>query len=493
MSPMPFLSEARAAVLKERPTQDQVLVALGVALYVLWESVLIAQSTGQEFTLFTSVVPLTPALMLAMAGGALLGCALQSPAALAERPAQTLSSATSLPALCGLGGAVLFPLTALFPEANTALLLAGTVLGGTLLPQVFAALARLSTLMAQAMALVCGHALGEAVAIMAEAGAAKAGLASPEDVASLLFLVLAGLALWQGRMGAEPAPQAHPAASRASPPSRTELYLLITAATLFFLLHASHDYLFRLYAYINEGPPIWLRLSLRLAFPLLALAAGLRGLTLLAVASVALSAFSPVMNLFEGDKGIYWAMYFLDSMGLHGGLFMFVLAFGRLAAGAKHSLLVRVLPSLCMYVTFAALWHINDTTTTDPDSMMLANVLCLCLLVVAMAQLSRRWLLAENTSEHGATALGADDAVQPPTPQMLAYAGTTFAAAHRLSPREVQVLELICEGLSYAQMAERLFIAENTIKIHVSNILKKTESRSRTQLMGKLFALTGQI
>jgi two-component system, NarL family, response regulator LiaR len=55
----------------------------------------------------------------------------------------------------------------------------------------------------------------------------------------------------------------------------------------------------------------------------------------------------------------------------------------------------------------------------------------------------------------------------------------------RLSTREMEVLQLMAEGLSNQQIAERLFVSLNTIKTHSSNLFLKLEASRRTQAIEK--------
>src|SRR5690554_6953338 len=52
---------------------------------------------------------------------------------------------------------------------------------------------------------------------------------------------------------------------------------------------------------------------------------------------------------------------------------------------------------------------------------------------------------------------------------------------HQLTDREMEVLQLIAEGKSNQEIADQLFIAIKTVKVHVSNILSKLEVSDRTQ------------
>ena len=54
-----------------------------------------------------------------------------------------------------------------------------------------------------------------------------------------------------------------------------------------------------------------------------------------------------------------------------------------------------------------------------------------------------------------------------------------------LSSRELEVLQLMADGLSNQQIAERLFVSLNTIKTHTSNLFLKMEVARRTQAIEK--------
>jgi NarL family two-component system response regulator LiaR len=73
--------------------------------------------------------------------------------------------------------------------------------------------------------------------------------------------------------------------------------------------------------------------------------------------------------------------------------------------------------------------------------------------------------------------------------------GTVFApdekiiAQLNITPRELEVLALIAQGLSNREIAAHLFLSLNTIKTHTSNVFSKLEVQRRTQAIQKAKAL----
>jgi DNA-binding CsgD family transcriptional regulator len=50
-----------------------------------------------------------------------------------------------------------------------------------------------------------------------------------------------------------------------------------------------------------------------------------------------------------------------------------------------------------------------------------------------------------------------------------------------ITKRELQILELIAQGMSNREIAEKLFVSENTVKTHSSRLFDKLGAKRRTQ------------
>ena len=90
----------------------------------------------------------------------------------------------------------------------------------------------------------------------------------------------------------------------------------------------------------------------------------------------------------------------------------------------------------------------------------------------------RRWLTstAESFGRSGVEPLvrRCHALLAQPAPDRLSSLG--------LTPREIQILDLVSAGLSNRDIAARLYISHRTVEKHVESLLRKTGARSRVQL-----------
>jgi DNA-binding NarL/FixJ family response regulator len=68
-----------------------------------------------------------------------------------------------------------------------------------------------------------------------------------------------------------------------------------------------------------------------------------------------------------------------------------------------------------------------------------------------------------------------------PAAETLAYRRDADVGTPDLTKREIEILRLVAEGYSNSQAAERLWVTEQTVKFHLSNVYKKLNVANRTE------------
>ncbi len=61
----------------------------------------------------------------------------------------------------------------------------------------------------------------------------------------------------------------------------------------------------------------------------------------------------------------------------------------------------------------------------------------------------------------------------------------TEVNGEKLSEREMQVLDLLSDGLRMKEIADRLNLSTNTVRTHVRHIYEKLQVQSRTEALNK--------
>jgi DNA-binding NarL/FixJ family response regulator len=80
------------------------------------------------------------------------------------------------------------------------------------------------------------------------------------------------------------------------------------------------------------------------------------------------------------------------------------------------------------------------------------------------------------------------DTIRADTPAAHPPAASAQSPPDELTEREAQVLTLIATGLSNAEIADRLFLSQATVKTHINHIFAKTGVRDRAQAVHYAYA-----
>ena len=128
-------------------------------------------------------------------------------------------------------------------------------------------------------------------------------------------------------------------------------------------------------------------------------------------------------------------------------------------------------PRIIMLTTFDLDEHVYDALSAGASGFLLKDVTAERLFDAVRVVASGEALLAPNVTRR---LIGEFLRLRP-------RQSGGAAPLHTLTPRETDVLRLIAEGLSNAEIADRLVLSDQTVKTHVSRVLGKLGLRDRAQ------------
>ncbi|MEU6986191.1 response regulator transcription factor [Streptomyces sp. NPDC046324] len=130
-------------------------------------------------------------------------------------------------------------------------------------------------------------------------------------------------------------------------------------------------------------------------------------------------------------------------------------------------------PKVLMLTTFDVDDYVYEALRAGASGFLLKDAPPADLIAAVRVVAAGEALLAPSVTRR----LIADFAATRPAPR----ADRAALRLNGLTPRETEVLELIARGLSNQEIAERLVLAEQTVKTHIGRVLAKLDLRDRAQ------------
>ena len=271
------------------------------------------------------------------------------------------------------------------------------------------------------------------------------------------------------------------------------LRYLTVIAFIFFLLNAFIDISF--YRIHSQSFPIPAQVHLYtwLAYPIVGVLIDKYGtdmrLLLVCIGGVILS---PTLVVITEGTIVYWIIYVIDLVCRGIAQLYFLLVFAQIGRQSPRRGLIAAIPYVAMLMAFLCVYRVVEHF---PGTVPIA-FWCL-FLTTAFSYVSSRIQYALTLSGISKAPTADEEstpefkAFTPPEPHTIercrADSVAEFALKYGISLRERDVLCLILEGCDTAAICDRLHISENTLKTHIRQILRKTETRNRNALLVLFF------
>lgn len=271
------------------------------------------------------------------------------------------------------------------------------------------------------------------------------------------------------------------------------LRYLTVIAFIFFLLNAFIDITF--YRVHSQAFPIPAQVHLYtwLAYPIVGVLIDKYGtdmrLLLICIGGVILS---PTLVIITEGTVIYWIIYVIDLACRGIAQLYFLLVFAQIGRHSPRRGLISAIPYLAMLMAFLCVYRfVEHFPGTVPVAFW-----CLFLTTAFSYVSSRIQYALTLTGVSKTPTADSEDKTEHKafTPQeshknerCRADSIADFALKYGISLRERDVLCLILEGCDTSAICDRLHISENTLKTHIRQILRKTETRNRNALLVLFF------
>lgn len=178
--------------------------------------------------------------------------------------------------------------------------------------------------------------------------------------------------------------------------------------------------------------------------------------------------YGPLHNLYY----IYLFLYFMLIIGS-----ICIAAYSKKVASYKHAALLAVV------VLFnIAIWLVEQFINWDFEFLAVSYIASELLLLFLYGMIQDYELLIAHANTAVTNNMNDCD-TEIPSPEQLVL---LCPEIERLSARERDVFQKILEDKKRKEIAEELFITENTVKKHISNIFAKLEVSNRNELFDKI-------
>ena len=202
--------------------------------------------------------------------------------------------------------------------------------------------------------------------------------------------------------------------------------------------------------------------------------------------SVLCVATAPLLFFVAPESTAHHLLYFAHFISSQAVIFSGTLVCGLLSLRCKHPALVAcsvwLLSSAsllgCFFTNYAA------PALSLPPFALVCIVAALCAFSAPL--LYRMFSLPASLYSAPSLAKDGQDGKEDMAARLV-----EFAARYKLNEREQQIMEMLLQGHSTSEMAERMYLKENSIRTYTQHLLKKTGINSRRNLVIALLSPPG--